>query len=129
MDDINTLEVYNKLAKSYSEKIDYKPHNAFYDRPNTLSLLPKVKGKRVLDAGCGPGKYSEILLAAGATVTGIDLSPKMVEEAVKRNGSSGEFNVHDLTLPLYFADQLFDIVICPLVLEYIYDWKPVFKEF
>ncbi|WP_279387450.1 hypothetical protein [Rubrobacter taiwanensis] len=30
-----------------------------YERPATLSLLPDVAGKRVLDAGCGPGVYSE----------------------------------------------------------------------
>ena len=129
MNEINALETYNKLAKSYSDKIDYKPHNAFYDRPNTLSLLPEVAGKHVLDAGCGPGKYAEILMEKGATVIGIDLSLRMIEEAVMRNGSNGEFTVHDLTHPLGFEDQLFDIVICPLVLEYIYDWQPVFKEF
>lgn len=129
MDDINTLEAYEKLAESYSEKIDYKPHNAFYDRPNTLSLLPDVAGKLILDAGCGPGKYSEILLVKGASVIGLDLSPKMIEKAVQRNGSNGKFMVHDLTQPLEFTDELFDIIICPLVLEYIRDWQPVFKEF
>ncbi|MEM9830167.1 MAG: class I SAM-dependent methyltransferase [Bacteroidota bacterium] len=130
MNDINTLEAYEKLARSYSEKIDYKPHNAFYDRPNTLSLLPEeIEGKLILDAGCGPGKYSEILLTQGATVIGVDLSPKMIEEAMKRNGANGEFMVHDLTQPLDFADGLFDIIICPLVLEYILHWRPVFKEF
>lgn len=31
-------QAYEKLAESYSRLIDHKPHNAFYDRPNTLSL-------------------------------------------------------------------------------------------
>ena len=128
-DSISTLETYEKLARSYAEKIDSKPHNAFYDRPNTLSLLPDITGKRVLDAGCGPGKYAEILLAQGAQVVGVDLSPKMIEEAIKRNGNQGEFRVYDLTKPLDYADEEFDVVLCPLVLEYIYDWLPVFKEF
>ncbi len=129
MKNIRALEAFEKLAGSYAEKIDYKPHNAFYDRPNTLSLLPEVKGKLVLDAGCGPGKYAEILLSKGAVVVGVDLSPKMVQEAIKRNGANGEFRVWDLTQPLDFANEKFDIVVCPLVLDYIYNWNPTLKEF
>ncbi|MGD1890351.1 MAG: class I SAM-dependent methyltransferase [Cyclobacteriaceae bacterium] len=127
---INTREAYEKLAKRYSAKIDVKPHNAFYDRPNTLSLLPSdLKNKHILDAGCGPGKYAEIILNQGAQVTGVDLSKNMIAEARKRNKEKGEFLVHDLTTTLPFSDQAFDIVLCPLVLEYIYDWNPVFREF
>jgi 2-polyprenyl-3-methyl-5-hydroxy-6-metoxy-1,4-benzoquinol methylase len=49
------LEAYEELAESYAALVDTKPHNALYERPATLSLLPEVRGKRVLDAGCGPG--------------------------------------------------------------------------
>jgi ubiquinone/menaquinone biosynthesis C-methylase UbiE len=130
MKDINTYEVYQQLAKTYSSKIDYKPHNAFYDRPNTLSLLPEVENKKILDAGCGPGKYAEILMARGAEVTGIDLSDNMIEEAKARNKGKGAFHVHDITTPLHFlADNSFDIVICPLVLNYIKDWNQPLSEF
>jgi hypothetical protein len=80
------LEAYEELAESYAAKIDTKPHNAYYERPATLSLLPSVTGKAVLDAGCGPGVYTEWLLANGAEVSAIDASPKMVELARKRIG-------------------------------------------
>lgn len=52
-------EAYERLADAYAEMIDAKPHNAYLERPATLSLLPDVEGKRVLDAGCGTGTYSE----------------------------------------------------------------------
>lgn len=126
---MNTLQTYEQLADSYHAKIDTKPHNAFYDRPNTLSLLPDVSGKKVLDAGCGPGKYAEILLARGAEVIGIDLSPRMIHWAKERNGAKGQYFVHDLNDSLPFEDGEFEIVICPLVLEYIEDWSSVFQEF
>ena len=130
MNDINTYEVYQRLAKIYSSKIDYKPHNAFYDRPNTLSLLPDVKNKKILDAGCGPGKYAEILMGRGATVTGIDLSDNMIEEAIARNQGNGSFRVHDLTTPMNFLpDNSIDIVISPLVLNYIKAWSIPLSEF
>ncbi len=69
------LAAYEKLAENYAALIDTKPHNAFYERPATLSLLPSVRGKRVLDAGCGPGAYTEILLKRGAKVVGVDVTP------------------------------------------------------
>ena len=48
------------------------------------SLLGDVDGKRVLDAGCGPGHYTEWLIAHGATVLAIDSSPRMVQLARQR---------------------------------------------
>jgi SAM-dependent methyltransferase len=88
-DDI--IAAYELMAEKYNELIDYKPHNAYYERPNTLDLLPDVTGKTILDAACGPGKYAEILIGRGAVVKGFDISPKMVELAVSRNKNKGTF--------------------------------------
>jgi SAM-dependent methyltransferase len=85
------VAAYETMAEKYNELIDVKPHNAFYDRPNTLQLLPDVKGKNILDAACGPGKYAEILIERGAAVTGFDISPKMVDLAIQRNHGKGVF--------------------------------------
>ena len=124
------LAAYESLAESYNALIDHKPHNAYYDRPNTLSLLPEVNGKQILDAGCGPGKYAEILLAQGAQITGLDMSPKMIALAKERNKSQGQFMVHDLSTPLtMFPDGAFDIVLSPLVLDYLPDWTLTIQEF
>ncbi|MEM1336178.1 MAG: class I SAM-dependent methyltransferase [Bacteroidota bacterium] len=124
------LGAYETLAERYNERIDHKPHNAYYDRPNTLKLLGEVAGKHILDAACGPGKYAEILLGKGAEVVGFDLSPKMIEMARKRNGKDTLFFVHDLTQPLNrFEDENFDAVLCALALHYIEDWQPVIQEF
>jgi ubiquinone/menaquinone biosynthesis C-methylase UbiE len=124
------LSAYETLAEKYNELIDHKPHNAYYDRPNTLALFPDVKGKRVLDVACGPGKYSEILIGKGAMVTGFDFSPNMVQKAQERNGNAGYFFAHDLTMSLtMFSDAVFDIVLCALALEYVEDWTNTIREF
>ena len=73
------ISAYEELAEKYDELIDHKPHNAYYDRPNTLALMPDVQGKTILDAACGPGKYAEVLQSTGAIVTGFDISPKMID--------------------------------------------------
>ncbi|OEK00596.1 hypothetical protein BFP97_03340 [Roseivirga sp. 4D4] len=121
---------YEELADSYSAHIDHKPHNAYYDRPNTLSLVGNVKGKKVLDAACGPGKYAEILMNQGAEVTGFDLSPKMIENSKARNPNRGNFFVHDLEKPLNsLSDETFDIVLSALAMHYIENWEQTIREF
>ena len=124
------IAAYETLAEKYNELIDHKPHNAYYDRPNTLSLMQDVAGKLILDAACGPGKYAEILRAKGAQVTGFDISPKMVALAQQRNNDPAQFFVHDLLDPLaMFASETFDMIVCALALHYIEDWNFTVQEF
>lgn len=121
---------YEQFAKRYAEMAVDKPHNAYYDRPNTLSLLPVISGKRILDAGCGPGIYAEELLNRGAEVVAFDVTPDFVDITKARVGDSATVLQADLTEPLDFAeDASFDGVLCPLVLDYIEDWGIVFSEF
>ena len=52
-----------------------------------LALEPWLQvrpGTRVLDVGCGVGRWSRLLAARGADVTGMDLSPTMIAEARRR---------------------------------------------
>jgi SAM-dependent methyltransferase len=124
------LKAYEKLAERYAAMIDTKPHNAYYERPATLTLLPSVRGKRVLDAGCGPGVYAQILLKRGAGVVGVDISPKMLRLARERVGDKVDFHQADLTKPMKFLkDSSFDIVISSLAIPYIRDLARLFKDF
>lgn len=130
MDKEKIRNAYNTLAGSYDRLIDHKPHNAYYDRPNTLKLLEDVHGASILDAACGPGKYAEILMAKGATVTGFDFSAEMIKYAKERNGEQGTFFIHDLSAPLkMLEDQSFDFVLCALALHYLEDWTDTIREF
>jgi SAM-dependent methyltransferase len=55
-----------------------------YDKEFRFRLLGDLGGQRVLDLGCGEGSNSVLLARAGATVVGVDLSPKLVELAHRR---------------------------------------------
>lgn len=123
------LDAYDLLAESYAALVDTKPHNAYYERPATLSLLPDVRNKKVLDAGCGPGVYSEWLADRGAEVVAFDVNEKMVQLARERLGTKVRVVQADLGMPLGFlADASFDIVLSALVLNYVRDWGAVFRE-
>lgn len=124
------IAAYEDLADSYNALIDHKPHNAYYDRPNTLKLIPEVEGKHILDAACGPGKYAEILISQGAKITGFDISAKMVAHAKKRNQDSGRFFQHDMSNPLDMIEgETFDTVVCALAMHYLEDWNLAIQEF
>jgi SAM-dependent methyltransferase len=124
------LEAYSQLADAYAARVDTKAHNALYDRPAVLSLLPPVEGLRVLDAGCGPGVYSEWLTDRGAEVVALDVCPRMVELARLRLGNRAVVHLADLGRRLdLFRPASFDLVVSPLALDYVRDWQAVFREF
>jgi len=57
---------------------------------HVVELLQLGLRAEVLDVGCGPGWFSEFLARCGYSVTGIDISPDMVEIARERVASLGE---------------------------------------
>src|SRR3990167_3239875 len=64
------------------------------------------KGAKVLDLGCASGYQSKLLKDQGLTVTGLDLSPKMIAVAKKRVPGA-KFIVGDMT-DLTFKSATFD---------------------
>lgn len=125
-----SFEAYEQLAESYSDDVDTKPFNNYYERPATLSLLPEVAGKQVLDAACAAGWYTEWLLNHGANVTAVDFSHNMVEMTRKRVGEQAAIHRADLNEPLDFiGDSSHDIVLSSLTLHYLKDWMLIMSEF
>ena len=75
-------DAYDALAESYAALVDTKPHNAYYERPATLSLLPDVEGKRVLDIASHDGRWTMAAIDAGAShVLGIEARKALVDAA------------------------------------------------
>ena len=123
------MSVYDDMASTYAEHAADSAYNAHYDRPAVLELVGDVAGKRVLDAGCGPGLYSEELLARGADLVSIDASAEMVALAEERIGSRAHVMRADLNEPLPFASAEFDLIVCALVIHYVNDRDACFREF
>jgi len=124
------LKQWNDSAEWFTERVETKPHNAYYERPATMSLLPEVRGLKVLDAGCGPGVYTKFLVKNGAEVIAIDFSQKMLDYAKKSIGNKAHFLKADLSKKLdFFQSDIFDLIICPLVLDSIEQIDIPLEEF
>ena len=68
--------------RSYIELRSSANYNDILETPAILSLIGDVKGKRILDIGCGFGKTDAALSDAGASfILGIDISEKMIGKA------------------------------------------------
>lgn len=123
---------YKGLADSYALSSVERPFNRYFEQPAIKSLLPVVKGKRLLDIGCGAGVLSEWLLEQGATVTAFDISPTMVDHAKRRNQRfEDRFAVRNASMedPLEFVPgKSVDIAVCSLVIEYLPDLIKAFSE-
>jgi 2-polyprenyl-3-methyl-5-hydroxy-6-metoxy-1,4-benzoquinol methylase len=79
-------------------------------------------GTRVLDVGCGVGRWSSMLARRGARVTGVDLSPTMIEQARRRADADGvgdrcRFLVQDLAQ--LDAGEQFELIVGVTVLQHI----------
>ena len=77
--------------------------------------LTELKNKKVLEAGCGSGRFSEILLKYGAILTSFDLSDA-VEANKLNNPSLNICQANIMEMP--FPNDCFDIVLCIGVLKH-----------
>ena len=61
-------------------------------------VAERSRGLAVLELGCGSGRDSAVLVAAGCRVVGVDLSAEAVERA-RQHVSSAEFHCQDIRAP------------------------------
>ena len=82
----------------------------------------EIKGKIIMDAGCGTGHYSYVFNIKGChKVVGVDLSYKCLESAKSRFKDYDiiEFHFSDIRDLSIFRDSEFDIVFCEGVIIYL----------
>lgn len=120
-DDRGIFESYAQMARSRQGL------SAAGEWHQLRPLFPDLKGRAVLDLGCGYGWHCAFAREQGAArVLGIDLSERMIEEARRRNGGDGiEYRVCALE-EYEYPQSAWDCVVSNLALHYVRDLGPVF---
>ncbi|UMZ10723.1 class I SAM-dependent methyltransferase [Pseudomonas sp. MPFS] len=116
MDSANHSQ-FKELSNIYTSMAEW-PFRREIEIPSVLELLGDIKGKRVLDYGCGEGTYSRLLKSLGAeSVTGFDLEKGMLVQAenIERVSPCGIEYVSELDVSL---NGTFDVVLAVYVLPY-----------
>ncbi len=88
--------------------------------PLLIDALQAGVGLRYLDIGCGEGRVMRAVEERGATVVGLDLSARLIEEA----GTGVVADLHRIPM----RDRSFDGVYSVLTLEHVADHKAFFTE-
>ena len=105
----NKNNVVNKTIKSYEELAGdyYKNHFDINEVKGIIDFfIKKLKGKKVLDVGCGPGRDAKYFSENGLEVIGIDLTSNFVKMA-SRNVPKAKFIQMDMR-NLNFPENTFD---------------------
>jgi ubiquinone/menaquinone biosynthesis C-methylase UbiE len=115
-DDTNVSRAFNKVFR--------RPMFTRY--VFTLGALGDLEGRKILDVGCGSGRYSVELARAGAEVVGVDFSEEMLSMARRRAEEAGvtdktTFISGDFTTWAAEAGTHFDAAFAMGVLDYVDD--------
>lgn len=120
-DDAEIAKFDTLAPRFWDENGEFKPlHRLNPVRAGYVAARTALAGARVLDVGCGGGLLCEALARAGATVTGVDLSPTMIEVARLHAAESGLKVSYQLAEAAALADagETYDVVCCMEMLEH-----------
>lgn len=85
-------------------------------KPIIIQLIKNINGKKVLDFGCGSGRFSKIMADFGAQVTGLDASKAQIELAHKINEHKNiTYEIGSETSLKSFKDNSFDLILMNMV--------------
>jgi 2-polyprenyl-3-methyl-5-hydroxy-6-metoxy-1,4-benzoquinol methylase len=127
----------NKPPKFRGDGMDVETHRHFCDFANMAAALGLGASARLLDVACGSGWLSEYFARLGYHVTGIDISPGLIQIAEDRlcaipqmidhqTEMRCQFRVHDIELaPL---EEKFDAIICYDAMHHFVDEHAVVRH-
>jgi len=132
-DTIKQKKKWDDAAKSWVEFVrSGKNYYAEYlNGPALKRMIGNVRGKKVLDIGCGEGYFSRFFAKAGGEVVGIDLSEALIEaakEEEERHTLGVKYFAVDAADLSMLGPEVIDVAYCHFVLEDMPDYEGAIAE-
>ena len=130
MEKIQNIYDNTKFFKEYKKMRNNNLNaNELLEIPHIIQMLPNIKGKNILDLGCGFGNMSRFFIENGANhVTAIDISKNMLCEA-RRMNFSPKIDYKILHMEnITKLDKKYDIVFSSLAVHYVSDFKKLCED-
>ena len=121
--DANSRAYYDDFATGY-ERERHQGYHALLDELEFDVVEPLVRGREVLEVGCGTGLILEKLARIASRAEGVDLSPGMLEHARRRGLTVKEASATELPYP----DGSFDVAVSFKVLAHVPDIERALSE-
>ena len=119
-------DAYNAWSATYDSD---KNRTRDLDERVARRELQNLRCQAILELGCGTGKNTQLLADISERVHSLDFSAGMIEKARRRVSSAKvTFEIADITKRWPVSDDLFDLVVCNLVLEHVEDLHFIFGE-
>lgn len=133
--DGDRVERHNEFQRNYFERAKHRTLNRAgspYLRRHVeriVSFAGIEPGMRVLEVGCGPGRYTFLLAERGVRVEGLDLSPQLLTQLNAANAGRYDIPTHGFDLaaspPEMFGQ--YDAVIGFFVLHHVHQLDACFE--
>jgi len=126
---------WNQTSKKYQDNSNISTSSAHYGpfAPNEdkLKLLGNIKGKKILEIGCGGGQCSIALSKKGANCTGLDISEEQLKFARKLSIKENQniiFIKKDIQTLKGIKSNTYDVVFSAFAIQYVPNLSMIFRE-
>ncbi|HBL84390.1 MAG: hypothetical protein A2Y17_04815 [Clostridiales bacterium GWF2_38_85] len=126
---LEILNEWDNASKEWIKSLEFNQLRTNILIPETLKMLGDIKGKRLLDLGCGEGGYSRLFSNKGAIVVGVDFSENLINEALRQNQNNEiKYYVRDACSLEGIGDGNFDFIVSAMCLMVIEDIESAVNE-
>jgi ubiquinone/menaquinone biosynthesis C-methylase UbiE len=130
--DDSSTRSWNQIADDWVAHADTNDYRNDFLMPRLLAMLGDVRGRSILDLGCGEGGYARELARRGARVVAVDGSERLIDVARSRAHEAG---IGDVTFVHANANALgavasssIDIVVAAMSLMDVEDYEGAIAE-
>ena len=132
--DKDIAKYWDKNARSWIRRVRMRwdAYRERFNNPMFLKFIGKLKGKRVLDAGCGEGYNTRIIARQGAKVFGVDISKRMIRSAEKEERKKPlgvHYRIASFSNLPFLPDNSFDTIVSFMALMDGSNYRGAIKEF